>query len=399
VTDSIAVTMPRLSDSMTEGTIARWLKEDGDAVKRGEAIVDIETDKATMAFEAEASGTLRLTSAEGESVAVGAPIALIEGATGAAPSAAPTAAAPGPPASATAAPPSPRPTDTPARVLQPAGRPAGAALSASPLARRTAASLGVDLASVAGSGPHARIFKSDVVAAANGSTATKSGRRTGAATPRRLAPRRAVVAETAAVGLAAIFVESEVAFTRVIELREQLRTELNPAPTIDDIIVKAAGLALAEHPRLNSSWEADAIVAHDHIDVAVAIIVDDDIVTPTITDADALALPAIAVRSTELIERARSGKLTDADLAPATFTVTNLGMYGTTRFTPLLDPPQAASLGVGAFHPTQTRHKDGAQLAASLSLVCDPRVAHAAHAAMFLESLAELLESPMRLLL
>jgi pyruvate dehydrogenase E2 component (dihydrolipoamide acetyltransferase) len=395
VTESIAVTMPRLSDSMTEGTIARWLRQDGDVVKRGEAIVDIETDKATMAFEAEASGTLRLRSAVGESVAVGAPIALIESsssADGVAGTASATAV------TAVQAPPiveRPEPLRAPRPAERASPPDASDGLSASPLARRVAATLGVDLVSVRGSGPYARILKRDVVGAGAGHVAARSA-------DRRPAPRRRLVTDWkgGAASVPTIFVESEVSFTKVNELREQLRSELSPAPTLEDIVVKAVGLALREHPRLNSSWHGDGIGLHPNIDVANAMVVGGDLIALTIADADSLPLQAVAERSAELLMRARAGSSSEADLAPGTFTITNLGMFGTARFTPVLESPQAASLGVGAFHPAQPRHRDSAPpVAAALCLICDQRVANPAHAAMFLESLAELLEAPMRLLL
>ncbi len=424
--------MPRLSDSMTEGTIVRWLKRDGESVVSGEAIVDIETDKATMAFEAQASGTLRLGSAEGESVAVGQPIATIVAGEGGPAAAAQIAI--GQPAATDTPPPSDAssatlPTAVPAVSASasmavtgapsvgpsadvapptgpgpiaggPATRPGLVAtvhpsrpdrLNASPLARRLAGRLGVDLQSVTGSGPYSRILARDVAPrGANGSSATAS----------RGALRLATAATGEVIAFATIFVEIEVAFGRAIELRDQLRTSVQPPPTLDDIIVKALALALREHPRLNSSWRDGRVEVHEHIDVSTAIAVGDDLFAPTITRADSLSLPAIAARSAELAERARTGSLQPSDLAPGTFTVTNLGGFGTTRFTPVLSPPQTASLGVGALHPTQASRRDGATVvSASLGLVCDQRVAHPAQAAMFLESVAELLEAPMRILL
>lgn len=411
VTESIAVTMPRLSDSMTEGTIARWLIEDGATVKRGEAIVDIETDKATMAFEAEASGTLRVRSAVGESVAVGAPIALIESSSSSGEGVARASSGEGLPGSASATPvaavkappvverPEPVRAARPAERVSPPGVSDG--VSASPLARRVAAELGVDLATVRGSGPHARIFKRDVVGAGAGEGEPAGARRPRGA-DRRPAPRPRLVTEWKgeATPIPTIFVESEVAFTKAIELREQLRSELNPAPTLEDIVVKAVAVTLRRHPQLNASWHEDAIVLRPNIDVANASLVGDELIPLTIADADSLPLPTVAARSAELLALAQAGSLSESNPAPATFTITNLGMFGTTRFTPVLEAQQAAGLGIGAVHAAQTRRKGGAPpVAAALCLVCDARVANPAHAAMFLESLAELLDAPMRLLL
>jgi pyruvate dehydrogenase E2 component (dihydrolipoamide acetyltransferase) len=412
VTESIAVTMPRLSDSMTEGTVARWLKQDGAVVKRGEAIVDIETDKATMAFEAEASGTLRLRSAVGETVAVGAPIALIESSSSSGEGVAGASSGESLPGSASATPvaavqarpaverPKPVRAARPAERLSPSGVNDG--VSASPLARRVAAELGVDLAEVRGSGPYQRIFKSDVVGAGARDVAVPVGARRPTHPDRRPAagPRLVTDWKGEAAPTPTIFVESEVAFTKAIELREQLRSELDPAPTLEDIVVKAVAVTLRQHPRLNSSWHEDAIVPRANIDVANASVVGDALIALTIADADSLPLPAVAARSAELLALAQAGSLSESNLPPATFTITNLGMFGTARFTPVLEAQQAASLGIGAVHAAQPRHKDGApRVAAALCLVCDGRVANPAHAAMFLEALAELLEAPMRLLL
>jgi pyruvate dehydrogenase E2 component (dihydrolipoamide acetyltransferase) len=264
--------------------------------------------------------------------------------------------------------------------------PAHGAINASPLARRLAAELGVELESIAGSGPYARILKRDVAGAPR------------AVNGRRAAPRPVPTDDVHPITRSTIFVEGEAWFDRALELREQLRTSLTPVPTLDDIVVKAVGLALREHPRFNSSWDNGEIVVHERIDVAIAIAVADELIMPTITGADTLSLPAIAQRSEELAGRAANGKLQAADLEPATFSVTNLGRFGTTRFTPVLASSQAAGLGVGALHPS--RERDGTPaLAASLTVVCDARIAHPAHAAMFLESLTALLQAPMRLLL
>jgi pyruvate dehydrogenase E2 component (dihydrolipoamide acetyltransferase) len=274
-------------------------------------------------------------------------------------------------------------------------------INASPLARRLAAQRGVDLSAIAGSGPYNRILKADI-------PATGAGKPAPAATP--AAPGAAVaftnlqkiVAERMAQAAAVptFYLETEVAFTKAIELRRQLKLSVDPTPTLNDIIVKAVALALREHPRLNSSYADEAMLTNARIDVAIAIAAGDDLFVPSIASADTLPLPEIAIRSAELVARARDHALTAADLAPATFTITNLGMFGTTRFVPLLNPPQAAILSVGAFRPDATRVKDGApEMVGSLGLVCDHRIVYGAHGAAFLQTLTELLEAPMRLLL
>jgi pyruvate dehydrogenase E2 component (dihydrolipoamide acetyltransferase) len=416
--ETIDVLMPRLSDSMTDGTIARWLKEDGDQVKRGEEIVEIDSDKATLSFEADAAGTLHLHCAVGDVIAVGVPIASIEtvaaGGGGGTPAPAPPLKArPESAKTATVAAAAATPKSEPV-VAGIEGRRGG--LNVSPVARRLAARLGVEVASVIGTGPYSRVLKRDValaggasaghaVSPSNGRSAapvltTASRAPDGATRPfthlERIVNER--MAQAAAVP--SFYLETEVAMTKVLQMREQLRVSLTPTPSVNDIIVKAVAMALRDHPRLNSSYSADGVVHHKQIDVAIAIAAGDDLFVPSVVAADTLSLAQVAVRSAELVAGARAHTLTPRDLSPGTFTVTNLGMFGTTRFTPLLNPPQAAILSVGAFRPGHARSEDGsAAPVAALGMVCDHRVVYGAHAAAFLESLVELLEAPMRLLL
>jgi pyruvate dehydrogenase E2 component (dihydrolipoamide acetyltransferase) len=378
---------------MTEGTIAKWLKRDGDTVKRGEAIVEIDTDKATMSFEADAAGTLHLLSAAGDTLAVGAPIASITaagspGGAGAlaavADEQAPTKAAPKPAA----------PVATPARRRD--------GINASPLARRLATKRGIDLSAIKGTGPHNRILKQDIPATGTSQPTPVVAPAAAAAAATPFTHLQKIVAERMAQAAAVptFYLETEVAFTKAIELRRQLKLTLDPTPTLNDIIVKAVAMALREHPRLNASYAADSMLLNERIDIAIAIAAGDDLFVPSIAGADALPLPAIALRSAELVTRARDHALTATDLAPATFTITNLGMFGTTRFVPLLNPPQAAILSVGAFSPDQRRLSDGVpETIGSLGLVCDHRIVYGAHGAAFLQTLTHILEAPMRLLL
>jgi pyruvate dehydrogenase E2 component (dihydrolipoamide acetyltransferase) len=410
--ESIDVLMPRLSDSMTDGTIARWLKQDGDPVKRGEEIVEIDSDKATLSFEADVTGILHLHCAVGAVIAVGAPIASIE-------TAAKESTVPRP----VSAPPSEAPTPTATTVttgpksslvVAGAGRSRGG-LNVSPLARRLAARLSVEIASVVGTGPHSRVLKRDVALAGAASTAHSASRSNGRS-PATVAAKgpasgkqsrpfthlERIVNERMAQAAAvpSFYLETDVAMTKVLEMREQLRVSLTPIPSVNDVIVKAVAMALRDHPRLNSSYSADGIVHHEQIDVAIAIAAGDDLFVPAVMSTDTLSLAAVAERSAELVARARAHELTPRDLSPGTFTVTNLGMFGTTRFTPLLNPPQSAILSVGAFRAGHPGDKDGIPVTvASLGMVCDHRVVYGAHAAAFLQSLVELLQAPMRLLL
>jgi pyruvate dehydrogenase E2 component (dihydrolipoamide acetyltransferase) len=416
--EPIDVLMPRLSDSMTDGTIARWLKNDGDQVRRGEEIVEIDSDKATLSFEADVAGTLHLHCAVGDVIAVGSPIASIEtvgaGTAGGTPASVPPIEVP--PAIATkatvaaaAATPKPEPI-----VAGTDARREG--LNVSPLARRLAARLGVEVASVIPTGPYSRVLKRDVaragrrsaghaVSPSNGRSAApvlaRASRAPDGATRPFTHLERIVNERMAqAAAIPSFYLETEVAMTKLLQMREQLRASLTPTPSVNDVIVKAVAMVLRDHPRLNSSYRADGVVHHEQIDVAIAIAAGDDLFVPSVVGADTLSLAQVAARSAELVARARAHTLTPRDLSPGTFTVTNLGMFGTTRFTPLLNPPQAAILSVGAFRPSHARSEDGsAAPVAALGMVCDHRVVYGAHAAAFLESLVEFLEAPMRLLL
>jgi pyruvate dehydrogenase E2 component (dihydrolipoamide acetyltransferase) len=356
--------------------------------------VDIETDKATMAFEAEATGRLRLRAAVGDAVPVGDPIAAIEldnTSDVSAPAAAPKPPRPGSRPSASpgvppeSMPPGPRADEPPATRAAPAperpSRRSGGALNASPLARRVARARGIDLAGLAGSGPHARILKRDVVGVATSAHGVASASRPAAAAP-------------------LIVLEIEVAFSRAVELCEQLRNALAPAPTLQDIVTAATALTLRDHPWLNSAWLEAGVVHRERVDLGFTIPIDGALVTPTLAGAQTLSLAVLAERSAGLLQRAKAGTLGGEDLLPATFTITNLGMFGTARLSVPLGIGQAASIGVGAFPSVQRRQADGRRaLVASLTLVCDQRVVHVGQAASFLEALAELLEAPMRILL
>jgi pyruvate dehydrogenase E2 component (dihydrolipoamide acetyltransferase) len=376
------VVMPRLSDSMTEGTIVRWLKAEGDAVQRGEEIVEVETDKAIVGYEAEESGTLSIRQPEGAVIAVGTVIAVIG-----------------------------------AEVPVAAGAPATAARAkASPLARRLARELGVDLTGLSGSGPHGRVIKSDVVAAAaNGSaeapepTAAPAGRQAltaAAASPadageveeltrtqsliaRRMAESRGTVPEFA--------LEVEVDMTGALEMRRELSAVAEPGPSLNDIIIKACALALRRHPRANGSFSAERFVLHPRVNVALAVAVEGSLLTPVVGGADAKTVGEIARETRRLIERARAGRLSPAELEGATFTVSNLGMFGIDRFEGIINAPQAAILCVGAVRDRPVA-RDGAVVirpVASMTLAADHRILYGADAAGFLVDVQHFLEHPL----
>jgi pyruvate dehydrogenase E2 component (dihydrolipoamide acetyltransferase) len=390
----LEVVMPRLSDSMTEGTIVRWLKAEGDEVERGEEIVEVETDKATVGYEAEVSGRLSIRQPEGAVVAVGALIAEI--------GASETVAA-GAPVAATA----------PVAAGEPvaAGARAAVRVKASPLARRLASDLGVELSGLSGSGPHGRVIKSDVMAAAgNGGRAqpepdaatpetTPAGdevrelSRTESLIARRMAESRSTVPEFA--------LEVDVDMSGVLEMRRELTAVAEPGPSLNDIIVKACALALRRHPRANGSFSAGRFLLHPRVNVAVAVAVEGSLLTPVVPDADVKSVGEIARETRRLIERARAGQISPAELDGGTFTVSNLGMFGIDRFEGIINAPQSAILCVGAVRdrPVAIDGEVVIRPMASMTLAADHRILYGADAAAFLVDVRRFLEHPLAMAL
>jgi pyruvate dehydrogenase E2 component (dihydrolipoamide acetyltransferase) len=432
--------MPRLSDTMEEGTILRWLKRDGEHVARGEELVEIETDKASMTYESDREGTLQTVAREGDTLAVGEPIARIgEGAAGqptttAASETVSHAATASAPAAAPAA---QTPNGTPASRPAPAERPQLAAVrvKASPLARRVARESGVDLAGVAGSGPGGRIVKADVqaragsappapapeaepavpapeaepavpapapdVAAAKGETATFELSRTQRTIARRMAESKATIPD--------FTLTADVDMEACVELRAELkRLSHDEAPTYNDMIVKACALALREHPRANGGYRDGRFELHSRVNVGVAVAVDSGdptggaLVVPTVFDADGKALGEIARETRALAQRVRDGSITPPELGGGTFTISNLGMYGIRQFTAIVNPPQAAILAVGEVAPRPVaarKKKIAVRQTMTVTLACDHRILYGADAALFLARVRELLEEPAALTL
>jgi pyruvate dehydrogenase E2 component (dihydrolipoamide acetyltransferase) len=412
------VVMPRLSDSMEEGTIIRWLKSSGEEVRLGEPIAEIETDKATMTYEADAAGFLQIVAAEGDTLGIGAVIAHLLG------SSADAAAAPEPEALAVAAeataPPAPAPAPAPAAVAEqdepavaPVATTTAARVKASPVARRTAAQLGVDLAAIAGSGPDGRIVKADVVAAGNGgaarppATTAADGElgskgaveviepsRTQQVIARRMASAKATIPEFQVT----VEVDAEAAF----DLREQLRGQAEPLPSVNDLVIKACALALRAHPGLNAAYVDGRFERYGRVNVGVAVAGAGTLVVPTVFDADTKPLTEIAVATRTLAAKVRDGSVTPPELSGATFTVSNLGMLGVTRFTAVINPPQAAILAVGAANPRAVVGPDGsftARRVMELTISADHRIVYGADAADFLATVRKRLERPAGLLL
>ena len=489
------VVMPRLSDSMEEGTVLRWLKEEGDSVRRGDALVEIETDKATMTYEADADGVLEILAGVGDTLPIGEPIARIgeRSSVGAAlrtPAAAGPAVGEAPPADPSVdgaptttpfvheahppadapvneGPPSDPPLDgerapadgerAPADGARVGKSPApvnGARVRASPLAWRIAREQGVELAGLSGSGPGGRVIRADVEAAVQGAQRApaiephtegdppdgpsgppaRDGRATPdpathgappalATQPARptpatdgstgrgeltiVEPTRAqqVVARRMAESRATIpdfTLRSEVDMEECVNLRAQL-AELRPAadalPTYNDMIVRACAVALREHPRANAGYRDGRFELHGRVNVGIAVAAQDALVVPTVFDADRKSLMAIARDTRGLAGRVREGVITPPELSGGTFTVSNLGMYGVSSFTAVINPPQAAIMSVGSV-AARAVVRDGVLVArhtADLTLACDHRILYGADAARFLARVRELLVAPLAL--
>ena len=401
------VVMPRLSDSMEEGTIVRWLKQDGDPVSKGEPLAEVETDKATVTFVADADGMLRILAGEGQTVRIGGVIASI-GDTSEPP--------PGSPAPAQPTPAEPIPSE--------AGKGSNASdtgsgadrVSASPLVRRIARESQIDLRGLTGSGPGGRIVKADLAAVgkqepargAKGVVTTVQPSRTQVQIAQRMAESKATIPD--------FTLHAEADMERAVELRAQLRGagrggdgERSAAPdggalavpSYNDMVVKASALALRDHPRANAAYRDGAFELYERVNVGIAVAADDSLIVPTLFDADRKSLLDIASEARTLAERVRSRQITPAELSGATFTVSNLGMYGVASFAAIINAPQAAILAVGELREVPVV-RDGQVVPGSrmsLVLTCDHRILYGAPAAEFLARIRQLLEQPVNLLL
>lgn len=373
--------MPRLTEQMAEGTIARWLVSAGDHIKAGQEVAEVDTDKATTVIESPFDGLVGELVPEGETVAVGAPIALVGD----------------------------RPAGTADAALRTSRH------TATPVARRMARELNVDLAAIRGSGPEGRIVKADVVQAAaggpvltrddenhappvetaRGSTSSVALTKVQAIVARRMAESRATVPDFDA--------EVVVNMDAAAALREGLRQAGGNGrpPSLNDMVVRACALALREHRSLNSSFRDEAIEVHDRINIGIAVATDVALVVPVIADADTKPLSVIGQESRALSEKARDGKLAASDLSGGTFTVSNLGMFGVDAFTAVVNPPQAAILAVGAVSEQPVVDDGRIEIAKlmRIRLACDHRVVYGAGAAQFLSVVRAHLESPMSLVM
>ena len=478
------VTMPRLSDSMEEGTILKWLKSDGDEVKRGDELAEIETDKATLTYESDADGVLEIVAKEGDTLPVGEVIAKLgDGSGGGGGSdekdSEPEAEAEDDSADEEEAE-EPKGEDEPEEEddaddeqpkeeepeaddepeedadaeeeqPQPKKKASGednGRVKASPVARRLAQDRGVDLATLEGSGPGGRIVKADVEKAAEGgdgkaaaeeeapkqkkddtkdkepepSVAAASSAKQPARSEPEVAERgtakgdvaseeltrvQQVVARRMAEAKATIpefTLTTEVDMEEAFELRNQFKAvagEDGVVPSYNDMVVKAAAMALRDFPRANGAYKDNKFELYSRINIGVAVAAQDSLVVPTVFDADQKSMGEIARDMRKLAARVRDGTVTPPELSGGTFTVSNLGMYGITEFTAVINPPQAAILAVGALRE-EPRVVDGQIVprhVMRMTIVSDHRILYGADAAQFLSKIRELLEQPLTLAL
>jgi pyruvate dehydrogenase E2 component (dihydrolipoamide acetyltransferase) len=432
------VVMPKLSPTMEEGQVARWLKKEGDKVSMGEPIAEIDTDKATMEMQALSSGVLRkVLIQEGESAPLGQPIAII-----------------GEPdediskllAGAEAAQPAPAAVEQPAKVPESDAAPAieqkvaapptqvsgdgktdvkpaaGGRLLVSPIAARMAAEAGVNLGTLQGSGPGGRIIKRDVEAAMSEKKPSAAAAPKLRAMPSAKAEKGVVYSPSAyrdeamsemrrtiarrlvtSIGpVPHFFLTTEIEMDRAAEMRAQIN-ELYPDQkiSVNDIIIKVAAIALLQHPQVNASFQDKTVRYYEHADIGVAVATENGLITPVVRSADLKSLLDIATEVRELAGRARSRKLKPEEYMGATFSISNLGMFGIDEFTAVINPPEAAILAVGAMAPKPIA-KDGEieiRQVMRVTMSCDHRVVDGAVGAQFLQTFKQILENPLYLFL
>jgi len=436
------ILMPALSPTMTEGTLARWLKKEGEEVKAGDVIAEIETDKATMEVEAVDEGVLgRILVGDGtEGVKVNAPIAVLVEPGEKVPDAGPTA--PPPPKTAPASAqtsPSPQPVateataapkPTPAPPMRGNGKDAPAAegrIFVSPLARRMAQQAGIDLGGLKGSGPNGRIVKADIDAVVKGARPTPAptqapapapAARPSAPAPAIAAPHRLVPNSTMRKVIARRLTESkqtiphfyisiDIHLDALLKLRGELNAKSpNEGPgafrlSVNDMLIKAAAVALRRVPTVNASFTEDNIILYGDVDISVAVAIPDGLITPIVRKADQKGLAAISNEMKDLIARAKSGKLKPEEFQGGGFSISNMGMYGISEFAAVINPPQAAILAVAAGQQRPVV-KDGQIVVATMmtcTLSVDHRVVDGALGAEWLAAFKSVVEDPLSLML
>ena len=433
------VLMEALSPTMSEGRLNKWVKQEGDPVKTGETLAEVETDKAVMELVSRGDGVLRkILTPEGTTVEVGTLVAVvgaanedisaIAGQSGgtqqpvASASQPPQSAAPAP--SSAAAKPQPRETGarqmpaTPAPAPKPVppdrpvppdlpvrtASPVGERVKASPLARRMAQDRGVDLGVIAGSGPGGRIIRRDLEGAAAARIAAPAPR---PAAPGEefhdvaLTPIRKTIAKRLVQSLAPIphfFLTSEIDMERAWDAREALNAlGADPRVSFNDIILKVVALALTQHPDSNAWWQDDHIRYFSPVHIGMAVAIDEGLITPVIRDAHLKSLREIAAESRDLVERARARKLKPEEYTGSTFSVSNLGMFEIDQFTAVINPPEAGILAIGSIapQPVATNGSVTVRRRVRVTMSCDHRVIDGATGARFLQTVKRMLENPL----
>jgi pyruvate dehydrogenase E2 component (dihydrolipoamide acetyltransferase) len=434
---SINILMPALSPTMTEGTLARWLKNEGDRIKAGDVIAEIETDKATMEVEAVDEGVLEKILVPGgtSNVAVNAPIAILNDGSG--PAAAPVqksapASGPAPAAPAPGGKAGFDPQPDPPRTN---GHSPGDRVFASPLARRMAKQAGIDLAALKGSGPSGRIVKADIEAAMSGVAAKAAPAASPPAAPASkpaAAPAPALVTAASFAGQKHTLVPHssmrKVIAKRLSESKQQvphfyasidceldallkLRADLNARSpkdgagvyklSVNDLVIKAAAITLRRLPKVNAAWADDGAVMFEDVDISVAVSIPDGLITPIIRRADQKGLVAISAEMKDLAARAKSGKLKLEEFQGGNFSISNMGMFGVKDFSAIINPPQAGILAVSAGEQRPVV-KDGALAIATVmtvTLSVDHRIIDGALAAEWLAAFKAIVEDPLQMML
>jgi pyruvate dehydrogenase E2 component (dihydrolipoamide acetyltransferase) len=437
------VTMPRLSDTMEEGTIAAWLKKPGEQVNKGDVIAQIETDKATMDLTVFEAGTLQeILAPEGTTVQIGKPVARIGSGDAAAPAAKPAPEAQPAPEAEPAPKAQPAPEAEPAPEPEPAPKreepavdeesSADGKVRASPMARHMAAEHGLDLAAIQGTGPQGRVVRADIEAAL--AAGTSAGTRPHEAPPDQkpteaaearpdqpkptpvtqadgdervqLSQMRRTIARRMAESTRTIphfFLTITVDATELVALRKQVLAQLadeGVKVSINDLVVKGAALALRKVPEANVSFAEDALIRRQHVNIGIAVATERGLIVPVVRDADTKALSQIARETRDLAERANAGKLQPPDYSGGTFTVSNLGMFGIEQFNAVINPPEAAILAVGAItrEPVEFQGEIALRERMKLTLSVDHRALDGAAGARYLQALKALLEKPLLLL-
>ena len=399
---AFSVVMPALEMAQETGKLIAWRKKEGDRVTKGEPLLEIETDKAVVEVEASADGILAgIKAAAGDDIPVGQTIAWIVAPGEAVPIESETAA----PAARAGSHAKAEPVHV---AATPASSPAQAPTSSakiSPKARRLAKELGVDLATVRASGPGGEILASDVQAAASAPAAAAAEKKSGnIEVPSSLGRIMAERTTQSWTTVPHFFVSREIEATALNEYRERIVAEIESTHKVrishTDLLVALVSRVLLKHSRLNASWSAEGILLHDHVHMGIAIAVNDGVVVAVIHNAHTASLAEISIQRRDVAERARAGKLRPADIADATFTISNLGMYQVDQFSAIITPPQAAILAVGgiADRVVAVQGQPAVRPMMTLTLSCDHRVADGARAARFLSDLAEATREPAKFL-